>query len=168
MPTAPSGPDGVVDLEAVTRADERLTAVKLAREGREASRRTGRALLRTVIDAFGATPLLEYAESVHAGGCPGNHAVVMGMVSAWLDVPRLEAVAGDLYAFSAGWVTAAVRLALIDHRTAQAILCRVRPVIADVASTASERDVTDISSCTPLLDVMSMRHEEAELRLFAT
>ena len=162
------GPDGAVDLEAVTRVDERLTAVKLAREGREASRRTGRALLRTVIDAFGATLLLEYAESVHAGGCPGNHAVVMGMVSAWLDVPRLEAVAGDLYAFSAGWVTAAVRLALIDHRTAQAILCRVRPVIADVASTASERDVTDISSCTPLLDVMSMRHEEAELRLFAT
>lgn len=162
------GPDGLVDLEAVTRADCRLTAVKLSREVREASRRTGRALLRTAIDAFMATLLLDYAELVQAGGSPGNHAVVLGMLSAWLDVPRLEAVVGELYAFSAGWVAAAVRLALIDHRTAQGILYRVRPVIADAASSTSERHVTDISSCTPLLDVMSMRHEEAELRLFAT
>ena len=31
-----AGPDGLVDLELVTQADERLTAVKLAREAREA------------------------------------------------------------------------------------------------------------------------------------
>jgi urease accessory protein len=162
------GLGGLVDLEAVTHADGRLTAVKLAREGREASRRTGRALLHTVIDAFGGTLLGDYAELVRAGRCPCNHAVVMGMASAWLDVPRSEAIAGDLYAFAAGWVAAAVRLALIDHRTAQTILCRVRPVIGDLASRTSEGDVSDISSCTPLLDVMSMRHEEAELRLFAS
>lgn len=161
-------PGGHVDLGTVKHADERLTAVKLAREGREASRRTGRALLRTAIDALGATLLLDYDELVEAGGVPGNHAVVLGMVSAWLEVPRLDAVAGELYAFSAGWVASAVRLALIDHRTAQAILCRLRPVIADAALDAVGRDVAEISSCTPLLDVMSMRHEEAELRLFAT
>ena len=161
-------PDGHVDLDTVKHADERLTAVKLAWEGRDASRRTGRALLRTAIDAFEATLLLEYDELVEAGGSPGNHAVVLGMVSAWLEVPRLDAVAGELYAFSAGWVASAVRLALMDHRAAQAVLCRLRPVIADAASDAVGRDVAEISSCTPLLDVMSMRHEEAELRLFAT
>jgi urease accessory protein len=162
------GPGGLVDRDAVTRADCRLTAVKLAREGREASRRTGRALLRTAVDAFGATLLLDYVESVEAETAPGNHAVVMGMVSAWLDVPRLDAIAGELYAFSAGWVAAAVRLALVDHRTAQGILFRVRSVIGDAASSATECAVTDISSCAPLIDVMSMRHEEAALRLFAT
>lgn len=159
---------GHVDVDMVKHADERLTAVKLAREGRDASSRTGRALLRTAIDALGATLLLEYDELVEAGHVPGNHAVVLGMVSAWLEVPPLDAVAGELYAFSAGWVASAVRLALIDHRAAQAILCWLRPVIADAALDAVGRDVADISSCTPLLDVMSMRHEEAELRLFAT
>jgi urease accessory protein len=162
------GPDGRVALDAVVRADERLRAVKLAREGREASMRTGRALLRTAVDAFGTVPLLEYAALVDEGRTPGNHAVVLGVVCAAVDVPRLEAVAGELYAFSSGWVAAAVRLGVIDHRNAQRILGRVHPVIAHAARAAVERSVADIRSCTPVLDAMSMRHEEAGVRLFAT
>jgi urease accessory protein len=161
-------PDGRVELDTVVRADDRLSAVKLAREGREASQRSGRALLRTAVETFETTSLLEYAELVEAGGSPGNHAVVLGLVCAWFDVPRLESVAGELYAFASGWVAAAVRLGLVDHRTAQRILCRVRSVIADAASAAVDRTVADISSCTPMLDVMSMRHEVADVRLFAT
>src|SRR5262245_24884178 len=38
--------DGAVDVELVVRTDRRLSAVKLARETREASTRSGRALLR--------------------------------------------------------------------------------------------------------------------------
>lgn len=162
------GPDGSVDLDLVTRADERLTAVKLAREAREASTRTGRALLGTATAAIGGTAVVDYAGCVDGGRSPGNHAVVIGLLSAWLGVPRLEAVAGELYAFSASWVAAAVRLALTDHRTAQALLHRVRTVTAEAALAAVDRGVAHISSCTPLVDVMSMRHEEAELRLFAS
>ena len=163
-----SGLDGVLDLELVARADERLTAVKLTREAREASTRTGRALLATATAAFGGTSILDYAERVTEGRSPGNHAVVLGLLSARLGVPRLEAVAGELYAFSASWVAAAVRLAVTDHRTAQSLLHHARPVIAEAALAAVDRDVTDISSCTPLPDVMAMRHEQAELRLFAS
>lgn len=162
------GADGRVDVERVTRADERLTAVKLVREPREASKRTGRALLATAKAAFETTALLDYAARVEAGGSPGNHAIVVGLLSAWLGVPRLEAVAGELYAFSAGWTGAAVRLGLIDHRAAQRLLHRVRSVSAAAALRAVDRDVHDIASCGPLPDVMSMRHEQAELRLFAT
>ena len=163
-----TGLDGSVDLELVTRADERLTAVKLAREAREASTRTGRALLGTSIAAFAKTAMLDYAQRVDKGCSPGNHAVVLGLISALLSVPVLDAVAGEVYAFSAGWVAAAVRLAVTDHRTAQGLLYRVRSVTAQAALKAVERDVTHISSCTPLLDVMAMRHEQAELRLFAS
>jgi urease accessory protein UreF len=41
-------------------------------------------------------------------------------------------------------------------------------VIGQAAWRAMSGDITDISSCTPLLDVMSMHHEQAELRLFAS
>ena len=47
-------PDGSIDLELVARADERLSAVKLAREAREASTRTGRALLVTATAIAGS------------------------------------------------------------------------------------------------------------------
>ena len=163
-----SGRDGSVDLELAKRVDERLSAVKLAREGREASTRTGRALLANATGALGIETLRDYAELVTAGLCPGNHAVVLGLLSASLGVPRLESIAGELYAFSAGWVAGAVRLGLVDHRTAQSLLHSVRPVAVEAALDAVDRDVNAISSCTPQVDVMCMQHEHAELRLFAS
>jgi urease accessory protein len=162
------GADGLLDADLVMRADERLTAVKLAREAREASVRTGRALLRIATAMAPCPPLLDYAARVDDRRAPGNHAVVLGLVSAVLGVRRLAAVASDLYAFCAGWVAAAVRLGLIDHRTAQEVLYGVRAVTARAAHASVDGDVTDISSCAPFLDVMSMRHEQAELRLFAS
>jgi urease accessory protein len=157
-----------IDLECLAEVDRRLTAVKLAREAREASTRTGRAVLATAIAALEAPALAGYAERIKAGASDGNHAVVVGLLSALLGVPRLQAVVGELYAFSSGWASAAIRLGLVNHRTAQALLHRARPVIAEAALKAIDQDVGQIHSCTPLLDVMAMRHEQAEVRLFAS
>jgi urease accessory protein len=140
------GPDDSLDWDVVTRADEGLTAVKLAREARNASTRTGRALLTTATAVIGAPAIRNYAQRVHDGRTPGNHAVVLGLVSAALGVPRLAAVAGELYAFCASWVAAAVRLGLIDHRTVQHLLHQVRPVTAEAARDAADRDIIRISS----------------------
>ncbi|MET9275950.1 urease accessory UreF family protein [Kribbella sp. NPDC003557] len=164
---ATTGPDSL-DLELVTRADQRLTAVKLSREARETSSRTGRALLRAAIPVFGAGALTTFASEIASRRSPGNHAVVLGVLSACLGVPRLQSVAGELFAFAAGWVAAAVRLAVTDHRTAQAVLYDVRDDLAAAANSAADNDIPDISSCAPLLDVMAMQHEETELRLFAS
>jgi urease accessory protein len=163
-----AGADAGVDLDLLTEVDTRLTAVKVPREVREASTRTGRAVLAAATAAIGGNALQHYAEGVRRGDWPGNHAVVVGLLSASLNVSCLDAVVGDLYAFASGWVGAAVRLGLVDHRGAQALLHRVRPVIAAAALEVINRDAAEISSCTPFLDVMAMRHEHAELRLFAT
>jgi urease accessory protein len=159
---------GEVDLEWLAEVDRRLTAVKLAREAREASTRTGRAVLSTATAALEAPALAGYAERIKTGASAGNHAVVVGLLSALLGVPRLQAVVGELYAFSSGWVSAAIRLGLVNHRTAQGLLHRARPVIAEAVLKVIDRDVGQIHSCTPLLDVMAMRHEQAEVRLFAS
>jgi urease accessory protein len=160
--------DAGVDLELLTEVDARLTAIKLPREARQASTRTGRAVLAVATAAIGGRALNDYAGRVRAGRSPGNHAVVVGVLSASLSVPCLDAVVGELYAFSSGWVGAAVRLGLVDHRGAQALLHQARPVTAAAALEVIGRDAGEISSCTPLLDVMAMRHERAELRLFAS
>jgi urease accessory protein len=159
--------DGAVDIERVVAADRRLTAVKLAREARDASTRSGRALLRTAPAVAGVT-MSGYAQLIDSGQVPGNHAVILGLLEGLLDVPPLAAVAGELFAFSAGWVAATVRLGLTDHLTAQRVLRYVRPVIASAAEQAAGGRVGNISSCLPLPDLMSMRHELAELRLFAS
>ena len=109
-----------------------------------------------------------YADLVEVGHTPGNHAVVLGLLAALLDLPPFAAVAGELSAFATGWVAAAVRLGLTDHLTAQFVLRRVHPVLVEAAERVLVGDVDDIFSCTPLPDVMSMRHEHAELRLFSS
>ena len=160
--------DGNTDLAMIQRADRRLSAVKLARESREASMRIGRTLLGNAQAVFGDADVGDLVDLIESGKTPGNHAVVAGVLTAKLGVGRVEAVAAELFAFSASWVAAAVRLALTDHRVGQRILHRTLPVIGQAALRAIAGDVEDISSCTPLLDVMSMRHEQAELRLFAS
>jgi len=159
--------DGRVDAERVVRIDWRLSAVKLARESREASSRTGRALL-TAAPAVAGVQMEGYVDLVEVGHTPGNHAVVLGLLGSLLGVPPFDAVAGELSAFSIGWVAAAVRLGLTDYLTAQFVLRRVRTVLVEAAERAVVGDLDDIASCTPLPDLMSMRHEHDELRLFSS
>jgi len=159
--------DGGVDVERVVRIDRRLSAVKLAREGREASTRTGRALLAAA-PAVAGVRMQGFLDLVAIGHTPGNHPVVLGLLSALLGIPPFDAVAAELSAYSTGWVAAAVRLGLTDHLTAQLVLRRVRSTVVEAAERAVVGEVDDISSCTPLPDLMSMRHEHAELRLFSS
>jgi urease accessory protein len=148
------------------RADRRLTSVKLARETRETSCRVGRQLLNLSRRLFGQPLLDEYAQQVENGDTPGNHAIVLGLSMALLGIAREQAVLSDLYAFSASFVAAGVRLNVIEYRAAQAILHQHRPLLAQVAQEACTQHVEDIASSVPWIDVMAMCHEQAEIRLF--
>ncbi len=154
------------NLEVAVRADIRLTATKLPREARSTSHRTGRQLLRIATQIFGGEALDTYAEYVRRNQAPGNHAIVLGLVMVTQGIAREMALAGELYALASGCVAAAVRLSLVDHVVAQIVLHRLKPVIAEVAQTNCDRGVQDIASCVPRIDILAMRHERAEVRLF--
>jgi urease accessory protein len=156
----------VDDPDLAAEADLRLTATKLAREARAASVRTGKQLLGLASSLFEHPVLAAHAERVRRGELPGNHAVAMGLATAALGVTREHALAGELYAFCVGCTGAAIRLSLIDHRTAQRLLHNFKPVIADVVSENIDKGVREIASGLPLADVMAMHHERADTRLF--
>lgn len=156
------------DLDLIAEADRRLTAVKLAREPRQASMRLGRQLLATARDVFADEVAAAYLARVKAEDLPGNQAVAMGMLRAALGVPIWEAVAGELYTFATGCAGAALRMTMIDHRQAQRVLQDVQPAIIAATDSAMERSVTEIGGSAPMAEVMAMRHETASLRLFVT
>ena len=156
------------ELDIAAEADLRMTAVKLPREARANSQRIGRQLLTTACRVFGGELLPSYAERVRRGAAPGNHAISLGLTMAALGIDREHAVAGELYAFASGAIGSAVRLAVIDHRFAQVVLHALKPVISDVARAHCESAIRDIASSTQLIDIMAMRHERAELRLFVS
>lgn len=147
-------------------ADRRLTATKLARESRSASTRTGKQFLGLASTLFDHPVLTEHAARVKRGELPGNHAVALGLAKAALGVSREHALAGELYAFCAGCVGAAIRLTLIDHREAQRLLHRLGPVIVGVVAENLDKGVREIASSLPLADVLAAHHERADVRLF--
>lgn len=154
------------DAELAAEADLRLSASKLTREPREASTRAGKQLIGLASSLFDHPFLTQHADRVRRGELPGNHAVARGLAEAALGNPAERALAGELYTFCANCAGAAVRLSLIDHRDAQRLLHALKPTVAEVVGENLEKGPREIASCAPLADVMSMRHERAEARLF--
>ncbi|MFJ8436785.1 urease accessory protein UreF [Kitasatospora sp. NPDC094019] len=156
------------DWQLLAGTDQRLHATKLNRELRLAATRTGRQLLEVAREAVGGEPLERYAALVAAKQAPGCQAVAAGVAYASAAVPVEQAVTGDLFAFCASFVGAALRLRLTDHRRAQVVLRSVAPVIREVVAAALVREAADLGGCVPVADVMSGRHERAEARLFVS
>ena len=156
------------DLDQIAEADLRLSAVKLAREPRVASMRLGRQMLAIARDVFADDVSGAYLARVRSHDLPGNQAVAAGLLKAALAIPVREAVISELHAFATSCAGAALRMAQIDHRQAQRVIRDLAPVVIEAADDALVRSVTEIGGSAPYAELMAMRHETAEIRLFAT
>ncbi|MEU9560677.1 urease accessory UreF family protein [Streptomyces sp. NPDC048161] len=156
------------DPAAVVRIDEHLFATKLGREMRQAATRTGRQLLDLAAEVFDRPEIAAHFDRVVHRETPGTQAVAAGVIHAATGVPVRQAVASDLFAFSASFAGAALRLRLTDHRGAQTLLRGAAPVIEAATEAALRRELADVGATVFASDIMSGRHERAEARLFAS
>ncbi|GAA1916238.1 urease accessory UreF family protein [Arthrobacter gandavensis] len=156
------------DIELVQEIDQLLFASKLNAEMRTASVRSGHQLIDLGAELIEQPLLAEYGARVRSRATPGCQPVASAVIYAANGVQTRQAVASDLFAFSASFVGAALRLRLTDHRHAQAVLLETAGVMEQATDAALERDLADLGGCVPLADVMSAQHEKAEARLFAS
>jgi urease accessory protein len=149
----------------LAQVDDRLHATLLAREFRESSRTSWRRLLDVVsgehecIDSYGE----RVDEDVR-----GHYPTALGVVTAAKGISESDARLVCGYAFVTGLLGAAQRLLRLGHTEIQAILFELFPVIEDVEGECAERELEQLRSCAPLIDVQGMRHERAERRLFVS
>ena len=160
------------DWDGVAEVDRLLFTSKLNAELRTASVRSGRQLADLATEIFGgeagAPAINEWAARVKSRSTPGCQPVVTAVCYAAEKVPVAAAVAADLFAFAASFTFAALRLRLVDHRSAQRMLRRAHPAIEEVVDAALLRPLDDLGGFVPMTDVMSSAHERAEARLFTT
>ncbi|MFY4722717.1 urease accessory protein UreF [Streptomyces sp. LaBMicrA B280] len=159
---------GADDWDHVVAVERRLYAAKLGREARQATVRTGRQLLDLAGEVYGTRPIERYRSLYREGAVRGCQPVVVGVVHAAGELTTRQAVTCELFAFAAGFVGAALRLRLTDHRRAQVVLHGAAPVIEETVEAALNRELADLGGCVPVADVMAGRHERAEARLFAS
>ena len=160
------------ELDRLSELDEIVSALKVAREAREASLGLGRRLLTNAALLAHAPLLDEYraqlAERLAVGRAGGHHCVVYAVVSQALGIAEQPAALGYGYSFASGVVSAALRLGIVGQREAQTILRGQWPALEAVAAQAGSIPPEDMSAFAPAIEIAMMRHERAPARLFAS
>lgn len=144
--------------------DQMVTAMRLTRESREGSKRTGKALLRVAAEMTGREDLADlYAKSSKEGI---NMPVAFGIVSALLGASMEESLLAFLFNGVNGLVQSAVKLVPLGNSEAQKLVLAFYPVIDCACSVAISTPIENASAFCPAFDLASIRHETLATRLY--
>ncbi len=140
--------------------DGRLSAMRPAREVREASLTLGRRFVELAAAVSGHERLQPEA------GRPTHLPVAVGLVGGVLGFDREATVLAFLNQSAAALISAAVRLLPIGQMQASRLLWDLKSGILDCAGRSARIGVEDAAAFAPLPDLASMRHPRLETRLF--
>jgi len=140
--------------------------MKAVREFREASRQMGRQTLRVAAALTEDGRLVAYAGDVDKALAPGHHAVAYGLAAAALGWAPEATATAYLYSSTALLVGAALRLLSMGQMEGQRVLWALHPIIERAAREAAVRDVGDLWSFAPGIEIAGIRHAALEMRLF--
>jgi urease accessory protein len=155
------------DIKSVIAVDQALYAMKLTKEVREASVRSGTQLLSCASIFVKNNLLNRYRTAIKNQRANGIYPVVLGVVASICGISKLDAAKILLYTTSISFVGSALRLGIIDHNEGQAIIHSLKPTIV-IASENVNKSLTEMWQFLPALDIAQMAHERAENRMFLT
>lgn len=154
-------------LDEIMQIDQKLFSMKLVKEIRDVSVRSGTQLLKCVSEMLPKNGLLRsYQNAINTGSASGIYPVSLGLASTLFSIPKSKAGLILVYAFSASVVGAALRLGLINHFEGQRIINELKPVMSEAVHENIDKKMVDAWQFAPEIDVMQMLHEQAERRMF--
>lgn len=153
--------------ESLRHLDQLIATYKLFDNARTASESAGRQLAAAARHT-GLAAQHPYLDAVLEGATPGHGAVVEGALQAALGIPMHLAALGSIRSVMASMLSAAVRLGRLGPLRSQGIQAGTAALVADLARAACTREVADVWSVAPALEISGMRHETRASRLFAT
>jgi urease accessory protein len=148
--------------------NERLSALKPAREVRAASAALGRRFLQLVI-GLGEWPVLKLAlQAARQAEIEVQHCTAFGLVGGVLNLGETATVLAYLQQTLTGLVSACQRLMPLGQSQASQILWNLKPTLLEVVEQSKNYryDDEDLNYFTPLVDLAGMRHPSLSTRLF--
>jgi urease accessory protein len=115
-----------------------------------------------------STGLTSLRADVLAGRTPGTQAVILGVAGRTLGLGRRETVLLLLHLHVAGCLGAALRLLDVDDVEMQRVRLELAPTLGAAADAALAIPWKEMYACAPQTELMTMLHERATVRLFAT
>lgn len=153
------------DIGALVALDDLVGALKLSREAREASDKTGHATLAAVRDIFEPKRLNQFEEAIQAGRCVGHQAVIFGAAAGDMDLPEHDTVLSFLQAAVSNLAGVASRIIPLGQVETQRIVLNAWPLLLNAARQARTIGLDEMGSAMTALDIASMRHERLHTRL---
>lgn len=162
----------IKDVSELTNLDKKYYSMKLVKEVRNSSVRMGSQMLNCIThttsneDKAGLTKVFQ--DRIEAKETPGTHPICLGLAAYFFDIPNKSAIKLMLYSYSVSIVGAAVRLAIIQHFDGQKILTMLAPMINSSHENVVHNFIDDTWQLAPLTEILQMKHEQDDLRMFLT
>ena len=167
--------EGPVLREAVKYAAERNSgalsgletlslAMKLSKESRESSLRTGKALLRIAAEITEDAELAVFYDTYRQSGI--TNASAFGIICGRVGVCEKQALEAYVFSTANGIVQSAVKLVPLGNTEAQRLLLEMRPAMSECVSKSMALDISDITNFSPCLDLANIWHETLPVRLY--
>lgn len=156
------------NLDGLLLVDDIIHKVKLVKEQRDASVRSGRQLIKCIL-SLGNNPLVtQYHNEILQSNTPGTYPVSFSIAAQQFGISKQNACLMLFYGFGVSIVGAALRLGIIQHLESQQILDSLKPVISDQVSKYISKPYDQIWQFCPQADIMQMHHEKMETKMFIT
>jgi urease accessory protein len=154
------------DWAQLERLDQHLTAMKHARELREASVKTGQGLLRLAVQVWPG-PAVEHLHGLcQQHQVAGHQSLVLGVIGSELGCEERIVVQAAGYQWLSSMISAALRLLPIGQLAGQQLLTALLPHLPGIADDIHQQGWEDLSSAAPEFDIRAMQHETLYSRLF--
>jgi urease accessory protein len=156
------------DFEKIIQTDQTLYSMKLVKEIRETSTRSGIQLIKCVQSFKDDKFLKLYSDSITKGESAGVYPVCFAIAAYSLGVKKDHAAVMLLYGFTVGMVGAALRMGIIEHFEAQKIIDDLKSEIANIVQKNINKSISEMWQFAPELDIIQITHERLAEKMFIT
>jgi len=154
------------DWAQLERLDQHLTAMKHARELREASVKTGQGLLRLAVQVWPGPAVERLHELYQQQRVAGHQALVLGVIGCQLGCEERTIIEAAGYQWLSSMISVALRLLTIGQLAGQQLLTALLPHLPVVADDIRQQGWDDLTNAAPEFDIRAMQHETLYSRLF--
>ncbi len=143
---------------------ELLDAMKLTKENKEASNRTGKSLLRVASQMLDDKVLIDFYEKYGKKGLSGP--IALGIVCGRLGVDKDLSLESYIFSTLNGLVQSGIKLIPLGNVEAQKLLHEMNGYINNIMETTKKTKIDEICNFCPAFDIASMQHEVLPTRLY--
>jgi urease accessory protein len=154
------------DLDEIILLDQECTALKSAKEIRQASQKLGIRLIKIFMRHKYHELISKYNIEIKNKTASGHYCIAFGIYAFLLGIPLKETLYSYYYNTAIGLVTNSVKLVPLGQSDGQDIMFRLQPVMERLVSETLKTDRSLVGMLDIGLDIRCMQHEHLYSRLY--